>query len=317
MTRRWPELAADQTRAIGLPVFRGNPVDRARYAAALGFLGKHLKTQVGADLPHLFERPIPVLDDDDEARAARYQFERGNRGPWWDMLRARGPVVLYEGEYLLTRRADVVAALRNPAFHTLPFTTFDEFGVAMLPLGFEGAAHERYREILAPAFAPRNVARIEPAQRTQAAILIEGVDAKGGCDLMPLAEIFACRALHIMVGLPLAADRLLAVLSSPPGVLGRRLFAYVHAAVSAAVKSPRRRGLLAHLLAGGDDRCGPPGGPIRPTFGLIWAGGPAQYYGEIDGRLYLDMRLIERRDLQTVLADGPMEPRRALIGNSR
>lgn len=39
---------------------------------------------------------------------------------------------------------------------------------------------------------------------------------------------------------------------------------------------------------------------------------PIHHYGEIDGRLYVDMRLIEGRDLQTVLADGPLEPSRAV-----
>src|ERR1700736_6011167 len=39
---------------------------------------------------------------------------------------------------------------------------------------------------------------------------------------------------------------------------------------------------------------------------------PIHHYGEIDGRLYVDMRLIEGRDLQTVLADGPLEPGRAV-----
>src|ERR1700746_1221001 len=39
---------------------------------------------------------------------------------------------------------------------------------------------------------------------------------------------------------------------------------------------------------------------------------PIHHYGEIDGRLYVDMRLIEGRDLQTVLADGPLEPARAV-----
>ncbi|HXA89365.1 MAG TPA: lipoprotein LpqH [Mycobacterium sp.] len=39
---------------------------------------------------------------------------------------------------------------------------------------------------------------------------------------------------------------------------------------------------------------------------------PIHTYGEIDGRLYVDMRLIEGRDLQHVLADGPMEPGRAV-----
>ncbi|MCB9438693.1 MAG: protein kinase [Mycolicibacterium sp.] len=39
---------------------------------------------------------------------------------------------------------------------------------------------------------------------------------------------------------------------------------------------------------------------------------PIHAYGEIDGRLYIDMRLIRGRELGAVLADGPLEPRRAV-----
>jgi serine/threonine protein kinase len=39
---------------------------------------------------------------------------------------------------------------------------------------------------------------------------------------------------------------------------------------------------------------------------------PIHDYGEIDGRLFVSMRLIEGRDLDTVLADGPLEPARAV-----
>jgi serine/threonine protein kinase len=39
---------------------------------------------------------------------------------------------------------------------------------------------------------------------------------------------------------------------------------------------------------------------------------PIHNCGEIDGRLYVDMRLIEGRDLQSVIADGPLDPARAV-----
>ena len=39
---------------------------------------------------------------------------------------------------------------------------------------------------------------------------------------------------------------------------------------------------------------------------------PIHNYGEIEGQLYVDMRLIEGRDLQTVLTDGPLDPARAV-----
>jgi serine/threonine protein kinase len=39
---------------------------------------------------------------------------------------------------------------------------------------------------------------------------------------------------------------------------------------------------------------------------------PIHDFGEIDGRLYVDMRLIEGRDLHTVLRDGPLQPPRAV-----
>ena len=39
---------------------------------------------------------------------------------------------------------------------------------------------------------------------------------------------------------------------------------------------------------------------------------PIHDFGEIDGRLYVTMRLIEGRDLGSILAEGPLEPARAI-----
>ena len=40
---------------------------------------------------------------------------------------------------------------------------------------------------------------------------------------------------------------------------------------------------------------------------------PIHTYGEINGRLFVDMRLIEGRDVETVLAEGPLSPARAVL----
>src|ERR1700710_3063273 len=40
--------------------------------------------------------------------------------------------------------------------------------------------------------------------------------------------------------------------------------------------------------------------------------GPIHNYGDINGRLYVDMRLIQGRDLQSMLDTGPLEPARAV-----
>ena len=39
---------------------------------------------------------------------------------------------------------------------------------------------------------------------------------------------------------------------------------------------------------------------------------PIHHFGEIDGRLYVDMRLIDGRDLHAIIAHGAMEPSRAV-----
>jgi serine/threonine protein kinase len=40
---------------------------------------------------------------------------------------------------------------------------------------------------------------------------------------------------------------------------------------------------------------------------------PSYEFGEVEGRLYVAMRLIRGRDLQTVLADGPLEVRHSRL----
>jgi serine/threonine protein kinase len=44
---------------------------------------------------------------------------------------------------------------------------------------------------------------------------------------------------------------------------------------------------------------------------------PIHDYGEIDGRLFVCMRLIKGRDLANALAEGPLDPDRAVASSSK
>ena len=53
----------------------------------------------------------------------------------------------------------------------------------------------------------------------------------------------------------------------------------------------------------------------KPMPRRVWTSrtsSPSHDYGEIDGRLYVTMPLIEGRDLATLLAEGPLQPARAI-----
>ncbi|MDT9682529.1 cytochrome P450 [Streptomyces sp. TRM76323] len=126
-------------------------------------------------------------------------------------------------QYLVPHHADVSALLRDrrlgrtylhrftheefgrtppPAAHE-PFTTLNGHGL----LDLEGPDHTRIRRLVAKAFTPRTVERLEPVVRRLAAELVDGLVADGGGDLLTrVAEPLPVAVIAEVLGIP-AADR--------------------------------------------------------------------------------------------------------------
>ncbi|MEU6484443.1 cytochrome P450 [Streptomyces sp. NPDC046887] len=145
--------------------------------------------------------------------------------PAYAELRARGRVHWFEPsrQYLVPHHADVSALLRDrrlgrtylhrftheefgrtppPAVHE-PFTVLNGNGL----LDLEAPDHTRIRRLVAKAFTPRTVERLEPVVRRLAAELVDGLLADGGGDLLStVAEPLPVAVIAEMLGIP-AADR--------------------------------------------------------------------------------------------------------------
>lgn len=141
---------------------------------------------------------IPELDLDDLPMAL-------DRGVGWAALRDAGPVVLSDGWYALTRREDVLAALRNPTVFSSK-KAFEVVGspLPLVPAAFDPPEHTRFRRILHPFFGPHALAAILPSIQKQAIDIIDSIAGQGECEVMAdLATPYPSQVFLTLFGLPL------------------------------------------------------------------------------------------------------------------
>jgi len=141
---------------------------------------------------------IPVLDMIDLPMS----FDRGTG---WATLREAGPVVLSDGWYALTRREDVIAALRNPnVFSSQKAFEFVGSPLPLVPAAFDPPQHTRFRRILQPFFSPHALAAILPSIHAQAVAIIDTLAARHECEVMAeLATPYPSQVFLTLFGLPL------------------------------------------------------------------------------------------------------------------
>ena len=81
-----------------------------------------------------------------------------------------------DGWYYLTRREDVLAALRDPEVFSSRIAYDDMVSpVPLVPLGFDPPEHTRYRRILHPFFSPQTLRLMLPSLQAQAIDIIEQI----------------------------------------------------------------------------------------------------------------------------------------------
>ena len=187
-----------------------------------------------------------------------------DRGVGWAALRDVGPVVFMNGYHYLTRRDDVLAALRGPGVFSSK-RAFDVLAspLPLVPVAFDPPEHTRFRKILQPFFSPHTLSALLPSLQNQAVDIIEAAAARGKCDAMAdIAIPYPSQVFLTLFGLPLEdRDRLIAwkdaviALSDLPSLDGADLtpalemFTYLTEAINSHRQSPGRD-ILSQLLTG-------------------------------------------------------------------
>jgi cytochrome P450 len=148
-------------------------------------------------LPRLEYSQLPMADD---------------RGVGWKTLRDAGPVVFMNGHYYLTRREDVLAALRNPKLFSSQILQPPGSPLPVVPLAFDPPEHTRYRKILQPFFSPHALSKSRPVLERHAADMIGAFAGQGKCEVMAdFARLYPFQAFLDLYGLPLEdRDQLIA-----------------------------------------------------------------------------------------------------------
>jgi cytochrome P450 len=145
-----------------------------------------------------------------------------DRGLGWKTLRDAGPVVFMNGHYYITRREDVLAALRNTKIFSSTVLQPPGHPLPVLPLAFDPPQHTRYRQILQPYFSPHALSKSRPVLVRHAKDMIAALAGRGGCEVMAdFANLYPFQVFLDLYGLPLEdRDRLIdwkdAVVSDKP-----------------------------------------------------------------------------------------------------
>ena len=127
-----------------------------------------------------------------------------DRGVGWKALRDAGPVVFMNGHYYLTRREDVLAALRNPKVFSSTVLQPPGSPLPVVPLAFDPPQHTRYRKILQPFFSPHALSKSRPVLERHAADMIGALASRGECEAMAdFARLYPFQVFLDLYGLPL------------------------------------------------------------------------------------------------------------------
>ncbi|WP_322860321.1 cytochrome P450 [Mycobacterium europaeum] len=193
-------------------------------------------------LPRLEYSTLPMAED---------------RGAGWKTLRDAGPVVFMNGSYYLTRREDVLAALRDANLFSAHLALQPPgVPVPVLPSAFDPPEHTHYRRILQPHFSPHGLSASRPVLERHATEMIAALAVKGECEAMTeFGRLYPYQVFMDLYGLPLEdRDRVIgwkdAIVAGSAG--GDELFDYFADVIQRRRRSPGSD-LLSRIMTGPGD----------------------------------------------------------------
>src|SRR5580700_9582641 len=106
-----------------------------------------------------------------------------NPQPVFKALRDGSPVLALEGSLVLSRKADIDEALRHPEMFTSNMSAVDLKNVRpLIPLQIDPPDHKKYRKMLDPILAPRQMALLEEPVTRLVNDLIDAFVDRGDVD---------------------------------------------------------------------------------------------------------------------------------------
>jgi len=162
------------------------------------------------DSPPPAEDPFAAMDPE---MAAHPQ-------PMFKMLRESMPVVPVEGRGVaLTRRSDVEEVFRHPEVFSSNADAVDLQNIRpLIPLQIDPPDHKKYRKLLDPIFAPREVAKLEEALVASVNELVDRFVDRGEVDFSAeFSTLFPTRVFLNLLGLPV--DELPLFLAMKDGII--------------------------------------------------------------------------------------------------
>ncbi len=152
-------------------------------------------TTAPTDIPEAGENPLFSLADADMNASPQ---------PIYKLMREHAPVVATDDGVMLTRHDDVMYALRHPEIFSSDMDAVALGNIRpLIPLQIDPPDHVKFRKILDPLFAPKEVARLEEEVRALTNRLIDGFVDRGRVELNEeFAVPLPCTVFLALMGLP-------------------------------------------------------------------------------------------------------------------
>ena len=124
--------------------------------------------------------------------------------PMFKMLRDSMPVMPVEHGVVVSRKVDVDVVLRDPVIFSSNVDAVDLSNIRpLIPLQIDPPEHKKFRKLLDPIFAPREVAKLEESLITAADELIDTFIERGEVDFSKeFSTLFPTRVFLGLLGLP-------------------------------------------------------------------------------------------------------------------